>query len=247
MQTPISIRESLRFGWDTTRAHSAIVFQVVLTLLALQIGGAIVQKVLEHTLLGGLGSVVLTILNIFASVGATVITLKLARGEEVVYREILPDWRLTARFMAAGIIAAVIAFAPLVLAGLIGAIFLTATLGHISAATPQQLIALMHFYQFWIAACVVLAGLGTTLYLAVRLSMVRFAVIDTLGVLQSLQVSRQMTLDHFWKLLGFLFIVVLLNIVGFAVLFVGILLTLPVSLIAYAHIYEKLKPVELQG
>ena len=246
MKSSFSIRESLRFGWDTTRANSAIVFQVVLTLLALQIAGSIIQKVLAHTLLGGLGSAVIFILNIFVSVGATVISLKLARGEEVAYREIIPDWRLTLRFMVAGIIAAIVVFAPLVLAGLVSIILLAATFGHI-AGTAQEFVVHMHSIQFWVAACLVLVGLAATLYLAVRLSMVRFVILDSPAILQSMRVSRRMTQGIFWKLLGFLFIVAILNIIGFAALFVGVLLTLPVSLIAYAHIYDKLKPVELQG
>ncbi len=262
MNTPFSIREAILFGWVTTRAHSAIVFQVVLTLLALQVADAIVQKTLVHSLLGGLASTVLTILTVFVSVGAMIITLKLARGEEVQYREIMPDWRFAIKFTVAGMITAIVSLFPLIVSGLVCALFIVATGGHITSAafyqlfTPMyeyqtvgqvtsasvhQLLVSMHVYQIVIATFIMLVGLGATLYLFVRLSMVRFAIIDGSKVVQSLRDSRTMTQGVFLKLLVFLGIVILLNIFGTLLFLVGVLVTLPVSLIAYAYVYDKLK------
>src|SRR3989338_315036 len=85
-----SIVESLQFGWHTMRAHSALVFQVVLTLLALEVARAIVQKVLAGTALG---------------IGATRIALRLAQGHSAHYADIVPPMRLLWPYIAASLLA----------------------------------------------------------------------------------------------------------------------------------------------
>ncbi len=50
-----------------------------------------------------------------------------------------------------------------------------------------------------------------------------------------------MTVGVKWHLLGFLLIVALLNLLGAIVFLVGLLVTVPVTMIAYAHIYQKLQ------
>ncbi len=52
MKSPFSIEESLKFGWEKTRAHSMLLFQIILTLFALQVAYAIVGRVLAYTLMG---------------------------------------------------------------------------------------------------------------------------------------------------------------------------------------------------
>jgi len=85
------------------------------------------------------------------------------------------------------------------------------------------------------------------IYLLVRLSMVRFAILDMHSgargesIMQSLYHSGQITRGHFWKLLLLFLVLVGINILGFAFLYVGLLVSVPVSALAYAHAYTQLK------
>ncbi|HVV15086.1 MAG TPA: hypothetical protein VHD55_01655 [Candidatus Paceibacterota bacterium] len=78
------------------------------------------------------------------------------------------------------------------------------------------------------------------IYLSLRFSMVRFAVLEGAGVKESLKKSGAMTRGVKWKLLGFLLLCGLVNMLGAILLMVGLLVTVPVSTIAYAHVYRKL-------
>src|SRR3990167_5151141 len=194
-----SIVESLQFGWHTMRAHSALVFQVVLTLLALEVARAIVQKVLAGTALGLLASLVLFAATAVLGIGATRIALRLAQGHSAHYADIVPPMRLLWPYIAASLLAGLAVVGGLIL--------------------------------------LILPGV----FVAVRLSMVRFEVIDGAGIRESLNKSWALTDGHFWHLLGFLLVMILLNIMGAALLMVGLLISIPVTMIAYAQVYQKLK------
>ena len=61
------------------------------------------------------------------------------------------------------------------------------------------------------------------------------------GITASLRESAEMTHGIKWHLLGFFIIILLLNIVGALLLLVGLLVSVPVTMIAYAHVYQKLR------
>ena len=77
-------------------------------------------------------------------------------------------------------------------------------------------------------------------YFALRFSMMRFAVLEGAGIMGSLEKSGKLTEGVKWRLLGFLITIGLLNALGALLLGVGLLITVPVSMIAYAHVYQKL-------
>ncbi len=198
MEHHFSIEESLKFGWHKTKAHSALLFQVMLTLFALEVVSSIVTKVLGHSALGTAASIVLGVVGLFVGVGFTIITLKLAKGEHTSYSDIMPPLKLVWHYFVANI-----------LSGLL------VVIGFILLIVPG-------------------------IYLLLRYSMVRYAVIDGAGITDSLRRSAQMTVGVKWHLLGFFAVLVLLNILGAILLLVGLLITIPVSMIAYAHVYQKL-------
>jgi hypothetical protein len=85
------------------------------------------------------------------------------------------------------------------------------------------------------------------IYLLLRYSMVRFAVLELShaegahSITNSMRKSSAMTKGVKWKLLGFTLALIGLNILGALALVVGLLVTIPISAIAYAHVYLKLK------
>jgi uncharacterized membrane protein len=85
--------------------------------------------------------------------------------------------------------------------------------------------------------------LAVVIYFAVRLQFYKFLIIedDNLNALDSLKKSMRMTRGGFWKLFGFFVMITVINIIGAIPFGLGLIVTLPVSLIAYAVVYKKFK------
>ena len=198
MDPLFSIEESLSFGWAKTKEHSGLIFKSLLTLFAVQIAYMIVEKVLVGTLMGILGQIALTFAEFVVGVGLTLITLRIAQGKHVEFKDIIPPVDVLWRYFVASLVAG--------------------------------LIIIIGF------VCFIIPGI----YFTLRLSMYRFAVLDGAGIMESLSKSSVATRGVRWHLLGFFLVAVLINILGAILLLVGLLVTIPVTAIAYAHIYQKL-------
>ena len=193
-----SIKEALWFGWEKTKKHSAVLFQILLTLFALEVMYALVSNVLEHSAIGFLAIVALVIAEFVVGVGLVLVTLRIAQGKHVEYKNVIPSldilWRSALANLLMGLII-VVGFILLIVPGI---------------------------------------------YFILRFSMVRFLVIEGAGVRESLRKSSALTMGIKWRLLGFLLVLCLVNLLGFLALMVGLLVTIPVTMIAYAHVYQKL-------
>lgn len=110
---------------------------------------------------------------------------------------------------------------------------------------PPSELVLGVFLASLLAGILVLAGLILLIipgiYFMLRFAVVKFAVIDGASVTESFDRSTELTRGVKWPLLGFLLIIILINIIGALLFMVGLLVTVPVSMIAYAHVYLKLK------
>jgi uncharacterized membrane protein len=68
-----------------------------------------------------------------------------------------------------------------------------------------------------------------------------FIVIDReFGPIDAMKESRRITHGYKWKLLGLSLLLVLINLLGLAALVVGLLVSIPVSSLAFAHAYRLL-------
>ncbi len=199
MEKVFSIEESLKFGWEKTKAHSLILFQVLITIIAVNFAFSFAFDRFDETPLGFFVWVVSTVAMITLETGFALIVLKLVRSQAAAYKEIIPSFDLVWR-----------------------------------AILSSALTALFVLGGFLL---LIIPGI----YIALRLSMVNFAVIDGAKVMESLRQSGRLTDGHKWHLLGFFVVMTLINIVGFLFLIVGLLVTIPVTMLAYAHIYQKLK------
>lgn len=76
---------------------------------------------------------------------------------------------------------------------------------------------------------------------AVRLQFTGFLIIEhQLGPIEAIKRSWNLTKNNFFTLLGFGIIALLLNIFGFLLLIVGLLVTVPLTSLAQTYIYLKL-------
>jgi len=68
-----------------------------------------------------------------------------------------------------------------------------------------------------------------------------FIVIDReLGPLEAMKDSKDITRGHKWPLLGFICVLALINLAGAIALLVGLLVTVPVTSLAFVHAYRVL-------
>jgi uncharacterized membrane protein len=66
-----------------------------------------------------------------------------------------------------------------------------------------------------------------------------FIVIEReLGPIDAMNASNQLTRGHKWQLLGLVLLLVLINLLGLMALVVGLLVSIPVSTLAFVHAYR---------
>ena len=85
--------------------------------------------------------------------------------------------------------------------------------------------------------CLILPGL----YLALKYSQVRYLIVDKkMRVFEALSESSRLTVGIKWKLIGFSFLVLLLVLVSLIPVGLGLLISLPWSLLAIVSVYRQL-------
>lgn len=80
-------------------------------------------------------------------------------------------------------------------------------------------------------------------YLAVRLQFYKYLIVahEHMTPIQAFKESMRMTDGKFWKLLGVLVLFIVVNITGAIPFGLGLIVTLPVTILASAHLYKKLE------
>lgn len=106
------------------------------------------------------------------------------------------------------------------------------------------------FWRFLGAS--VVFGLGTTIGLilfivpgiifALACQYFGYLIVDRgLGIIESLKRSAEITKGVRWQLLGFAIILWLLNLAGMMLLFVGLFVTVPITMVTAAYVFRKLE------
>jgi uncharacterized membrane protein len=77
----------------------------------------------------------------------------------------------------------------------------------------------------------------------IRLWFLAFVIVDTkAGPLEAIQQSWDISRGRTMELLGFFLLLIVLNVAGLICIGIGLLVTLPISGLALAHVYRNLKP-----
>jgi hypothetical protein len=198
LHAEFSIGESLAFGWQKTKAHSGVIFPVLLINIILMGAYSIVANEPTLTLMGMLWAFALGVGGFITGTGLTLIALRIAQGKHVEFKNIIPLPELLWRYLLAGVLVGLVVMGGIIL--------------------------------------FIIPGI----YFALKFSMVRFAVLDGLEVMESLDKSTKLTEGVKWRLMSFYLALLVINVLGAMAFFVGLLVTIPVTLIAYAHVYQKL-------
>ncbi|OGG54886.1 hypothetical protein A3C20_03200 [Candidatus Kaiserbacteria bacterium RIFCSPHIGHO2_02_FULL_55_25] len=118
------------------------------------------------------------------------------------------------------------------------------------AARFEDLWAPEKFWSYFLASILVglIVVVGILLLIvpgimwALRFMFVPYLIIDRkLDVSAAMRESSRITLGHKWQLLGLVVVLGLLNILGLLALVVGLLVTVPVTMLAVVHAYRTLE------
>lgn len=80
-------------------------------------------------------------------------------------------------------------------------------------------------------------------YIAVRLKFLAYVVVEheNASIKDLFTMSLHLTRGHFWFVFLFILVATLFNLLGIALAGVGLFLTVPISLFAFARVYDRLK------
>lgn len=87
--------------------------------------------------------------------------------------------------------------------------------------------------------CLIIPGV----YIATRFKFFPYIAIEheNASIKDLIKMSYKLTQNQFWIVLGFLILATILNLIGALLFVVGLIITVPVTLFASAHMYNKLK------
>lgn len=107
-------------------------------------------------------------------------------------------------------------------------------------------ITLNYFLSSIIYIIIVLIGLMLLIfpgiYLAIRLQFYKFLVIENENTkpIEAIKESRKITEGYFWSLLYFMFIIIVINLIGAIPFGLGLIVTIPFTVVTSAVLYKKL-------
>jgi len=108
---------------------------------------------------------------------------------------------------------------------------------YLFATVLVGIIVLLGFILLIVPGIIAMVTLMFTPYLVVDRNM---------GPIEAMKKSRDLTKGHRWKLLLLIIIIALLNLAGSLAFLVGLLITIPISIIAIAHAYRTLEKQSTQ-
>jgi hypothetical protein len=221
----IMIGESLAFGRDSFTKYPWIYVAIGLIMGVLNAVGNINFGDIGNIIAGA----VITILGIIMGIGDTKITLNAVDGKKPEVKTLFTEWRLSFKYLAATILFAIIFIIPLLIVILLILGFTEFTIDSLATTNPAILVT------------AIIAVIAVYLVVFMRYIFVFQIIIDQqTTVRKSFTLSSKITKGYRLRLFWFLFVSLLVNILGVIILFVGVLATRAITGIALSHMYRKL-------
>lgn len=166
-------------------------------------------------------------LTSLTTVGYLIITLKLCAGQTASVADLFGGTRVLLGFSAASVVFTLITS----FSAIVALIVFFVIYGEEIPAWDEP--------TFWLGAVLlVVAGLLGSLYWGAQFGYYGFGVLEQgLAPIASLRYSAQLTQGLRWPLVGFSVVLALLNLAGLLVCGAGLLVTLPLSAVAYTWVY----------
>lgn len=208
-----SIRESIRSGWGTFKRRPWFFVGVMLVLCLVQIGIQVVS------LIPILGFFISIAAGTFIGIGLIRLALGAIANVETSSMNDLWYPSIFWRYLLAYILMTLVIVIPM------------AAVGFLAIAFGEDL-----FFIAMIPAIIYGA------YMGLRLGFAMYFVVDkNMKPLESIKASWAITSGTVLRLIGFCLVLGLLNLLGAIALLVGLFVTIPISLLAYAVVYRALE------
>lgn len=224
-----SIKDAFAFGWHSTRDH----FLQVLVVLGISLGinwllrflfdGLVDASTAGQTAAFALITLMVIVFEVLVQIGVIKEILCVVRGAHPDLHRLLSHRDFFFKVLAGWIVYGLFIFLVCALSFLP---FLV-----IGAVAKMPLFFVLGF----------LATLGVAVYAIITFSFARLIVVDHgSSPLQSLRLSEEITRGNRAKILLFFVLSGLLNLGGFLLFFLGLIVTIPVSFFALIWVYEQL-------
>ncbi len=211
-----TLKEVFTFGWNKTMQHAWFIF---LTFI-------ISSVVLCAT---ALNPIINTVTGLMVVISLASISLMIARNHSFTFSDLftpLLSPRRVLRFFAL--------FSFYILPTLLAILTFTILIvGAASGSAPVATFGLLLTIAFFVPS----------VYVAVRFKFFPFVVIEHehSNVKDLVMMSYKLTENNFWPLFGFILAAAAINLLGLLAFVIGLLVTVPTTFFAAAHLYDKLK------
>ncbi len=237
---------ALKTGWALTRKNFIV-------MLGLFLGIMVVSWIVS--LLGGndmtsirywIFYIVSILLSIWLGAGLNKIMLNAYAGEEPsfsTFGEILPK---LGGLIGLNLVVGIICLLPMIIGLVILVVGLGTSLAVTDFSNPYEVGYALGMMFSGVSGIVSVIFSLVSLYLYLRLMFAIYAYVDdsSIGVFDAIQRSWTMTHGNMGKIILCLLLMIVLNIIGFIVLIVGIVVTLIISAFMMVAMYEQIKESE---
>jgi hypothetical protein len=230
-----TIREAFSLGWERAKPNLGNLVLVLVVYVAVIVGFALLNILLDKPM--HMLSLLLQLINIFIigpimGLGFVRAGLKAFDGQAPSPADLFNEAQHLTRYW----MAVLTSILPLVLAaGVAGVAAVVAVALAKKGDSGMLAVALI---LGLLSAAVIVASIA----LAFRVTFYAYFILDrALGGWASVKASWQATRGQVWHLLGFTLVVALFNVLGACALLVGLFITLPITLVAWAYAYRKLE------
>ncbi|UMZ74414.1 DUF975 family protein [Natranaerofaba carboxydovora] len=232
-----STREAIKFGWG--KFVEKVGFWVVLMLLYFVIifGVDFWSLLVRDLPVSFLFDLISMALSLIFSLGMIKITLKAYENEAYSYSDFLNVFKYLIRYIISFIIYLAVVLIVTLIVVMPFILFATSlafdTLYRITDGTQPLIVGFLVIMG--------LPGMIPGILLAIKLFFFDYFIVDKdMGIIESLKASFRLTKGRLLKLIVFFLAVVLINFGGILLLGIGLLVTMPISFLATAHVYKKL-------
>lgn len=224
MHTSFKIKEAFSFSWNRFKANWRVLSGTIAGAYLVNIIVSTLSRSAQHDIATiSLWSIVSVILGVMVAYAVTKIGLLEGKGVKVVWKDIFTR----------DLVIYLEIFALTVLVGVVLAFAVVAAMGAgivFSVSVP---------YDVSIAISVIL-GLMAIVYLSVVTKFAIYALVDGSDIVGSLKRGFNLVKGSFWKIVGLFVVLVGMNIVGAVALVIGLLVTIPMSIVIMGYVYHKL-------
>lgn len=233
--------KALAFGWQTTLQNIPLLLGICLFILVCVIPPMFLANAIKDVYPGRafLLNAFFWILQQFFTVGVLKMLLTFCDQQKPSFKQLFSGAGVVWSFILASILASIIGIVIMGLFLLPGLIWAVMTAG--KSIGPILLAGI----SFVIGLCFVI-------YVSIRIQFFTLYIVErAVGPIESLRLSWAVTRQKVGALLVFSLLLALTNLAGLLVLGVGLLVTLPTTMLATAHVYRQLttqdenKPLEV--